>query len=227
MLLAHDLRWVADNPAGQHQSLDGALDVGRAHLECCCAGHQARAAEESRPWPSASRISVQCCASALSGWSKSIPVPGDAVGCLEANTGDVVGEKAVGLIVDDGGRLVAILLDDASGQGTPDAVAVQGGIDLSFFWSIGPMVTNALHALLADARNLEQSLRGLFDDCEGVEAEGVHHALGELLAETGHGTGSQVAGLECGLGSSTSTLLTLDCLPGVAWLTQRPVMTKC
>ena len=105
----------------------------------------------------------------------------------KTHSGDVLGQQ-VGLIVNDGGGLLAKALDDAIGQRAPNPVPVQCGVYLPVGLIECPVVSNGLHPFLANPGDFSKSLGLLFDDPQRIDAECVHNPLCELFPQARHGT---------------------------------------
>lgn len=117
---------------------------------------------------------------------------GDLVRGEEADAPDV-GGQAVGLVLDDRDRRVAVLLVDAHRDRRRHLDGLEEKHDLLDRLLLLPGVGDLLGALGAEAGDLDEALRLLLDDLERVQPEVPGDAVGEDRADALDQAGAEVA----------------------------------
>ena len=135
---------------------------------------------------------------------------GDGVGCQEAETPDVAAEP-VGVLLDDGDGVHAVLPVDARCLSGADAVGLEEDHHVADALLGGPRVVDQLHAHLADPLDLHEAARGLLDDLQRVGAEAVDDLLRVDLADAlDEAAGEEASDAFCGGRRHADDLLRLE-----------------
>ena len=114
------------------------------------------------------------------------------IGGAEADTANIAGEP-IGILLDQRNGVGAIGLVDADRPRRADAMALQKHHDLTDDLLVGPAGRDAVEPDLADAFNLQETVRRGLDHIEHRLAEGGNQALGEMRANPLDQAGGQIA----------------------------------
>ena len=112
-------------------------------------------------------------------------LPGDLVGGDETNPPHVLGQ-AVGVLLNELHRVLAVCLVDAGGVGGADSVALQEQHHVPYLLLLHPSPFDVLHPARPYPRRLGQALRLLIDHSQGLVPEAVHQPSGQHWADALH-----------------------------------------
>ena len=119
-------------------------------------------------------------------------LPGDAIGGLEPDAVDILGQ-GVGIGAHPADGIGAVVAEDAPRQGQGDAVGLEEEHRRPGAGLLPPGLDQLADRLLADPFHLREPLGFVFEDGEGVGAEMVHDPLGHFFRQAGKGPGAEIA----------------------------------